>query len=773
MSMLRVFPVVMIVIAAVGAITPQGNSYRSLLLSPADSALAEFEAGRFWHAARMLREEGAAAGMPEDVLLLARAEAGWKNWSAVAELLDGAGWLSEESEGIGLYILGRAWEAQGQWEEAAESYGRYVDLGSLGTTRHHASIVRRTRSLWKSGEREASFISLRQLEPHLGAQSWTALEIALGEARDGNASSVEDLLGMIEQPLAQLFSWRLLPDALFEAVELIGATDAFRQAYLQLNGDRRATAAIELAELLLAGGDTATARGLLLEGLEEAPGAFRDQAAAELFDLGDTDRELTLELARILDRAGDGRRALTGYDRVVALSANTIDGVSVPLPMRVERARLMGTVQTRQEEAIQEFRAIRDVTTDDRIGGRNLELWAQLRRRQGLDEHVRTLRRWLLEEHPNSSEAAEVAWSRASQADSRGELDSALRQYAVLSSNARTHARAGQARMRSGQIYLGRSDRVQAAGVFEGYLEDFPEGRRWQEASYWAGRMRMELGDTSAAEKHIRQIKTRDPVSYYAVIGAELLGELYTMNVSDADDPAIPPWLNRGLSDIDLFTEAGLEQAATAEINRLREVARTSKNDMLGLAEGLIARGRTIDGINLGWALRDEGHEWDSRLIRVAFPLPYLDLIRREAMEWGVDPIILAAIIRQESAFKADIVSRAGAIGLMQVMPPTGAQLARVHGPSDFQEAHLASPEVSLHLGAAYFVEMSARYDGVLPLILSAYNAGPTRATRWKQYPEISDLLRFTERIPFVETRGYVKNVRRNLGIYGVLYGQN
>jgi len=771
--MLRVFPVVMIVIAAVGAITPQGNSYRSLLLSPADSALAEFEAGRFWHAARMLREEGAAAGTPEDVLLLARAEAGWKNWSAVAELLDGAEWLSEESDAIGLYILGRAWEAQGQWAEAAESYGRYVDLGSLGTTRHHASIVRRTRSLWKSGEREASFISLRQLEPHLGAQSWTALEIALGEARDGNASSVEDLLGMIQQPLAQLSSWRLLPDALFEAGDLIGATEAFRQAYQQLTGDRRATAAIELAELLLAGGDTATARGLLLEGLEEAPGTFRDRAAAELFDLGDTDRELTLELARILDRAGDGRRALTGYDRVVALSANTIDGVSVPLPMRVERARLMGTVQTRQEEAIQEFRAIRDVTTDDRIGGRNLELWAQLRRRQGLDEHVRTLRRWLLEEHPNSSEAAEVAWSRASQADSRGELDSALRQYAVLSSNARTHARAGQARMRSGQIYLGRSDRVQAAGVFEGYLEDFPEGRRWQEASYWAGRMRMELGDTSAAEKHIRQIKTRDPVSYYAVIGAELLGELYTMNVSDADDPAIPPWLNRGLSDIDLFTEAGLEQAAVAEIDRLREVARTSKNDMLGLAEGLIARGRTIDGINLGWALRDEGHEWDSRLIRVAFPLPYLDLIRREAMEWGVDPIILAAIIRQESAFKADIVSRAGAIGLMQVMPPTGAQLARVHGPSDFQEAHLASPEVSLHLGAAYFVEMSARYDGVLPLILSAYNAGPTRATRWKQYPEISDLLRFTERIPFVETRGYVKNVRRNLGIYGVLYGQN
>ena len=771
--MLRVFPVVMIVIAAIGAITPQDSSYRSLLLSPADSALVEFEAGRFWHAARMLREGEAAAGGPEDVLLLARAEAGWENWSAVAELLDGAEWLPEESGAIGLYLLGRAWEARGQWAQAAESYGRYVDLSSSETTRHHASIVRWTRSLWNSGEREASFISLRQLEPHLGTQSWTALEIALGEAQDGNASSVEDLLSIIEQPSARLSSWRLLPDALFEAGDLIGATEAFREAHQQLTGDRRATAGIELAGLLLAGGDTATARGLLLEGLEEAPVAFRDRAAAQLFDLGDTDRGLTLELARILDRAGDGRRALMGYDRVVALSVDATEGMSVPLPMRVERARLMGTVQTRQEEAIQEFRAIRDVATDDRIGGRNLELWAQLRRRQGLDEHVRTLRRWLLEEHPNSSEAAEVAWSQANQADSRGELDSALRQYATLSANARTHARAGQARMRSGQIYLGRSDREGAAGVFEGYLEDFPEGRRWQEASYWAGRMRLELGDSNGAEEHIRRIKTRDPVSYYAVIGADLLGESYTINVSDADNPAVPGWLNRGLSDIDLFTEAGLEQAAAAEVNRLIEVARMSKNDMLGLAEGLIARGLTIDGINLGWALRDEGHEWDSRLIRVAFPLPYLDLIRREAMEWGVDPIVLAAIIRQESAFKADIVSRAGAIGLMQVMPPTGAQLARVHGPSGFQEEHLVSPEVSLHLGAAYFVEMSARYDGVLPLILSAYNAGPTRATRWKQYPEISDLLRFTERIPFVETRGYVKNVRRNLGIYRVLYGQN
>ena len=194
---------------------------------------------------------------------------------------------------------------------------------------------------------------------------------------------------------------------------------------------------------------------------------------------------------------------------------------------------------------------------------------------------------------------------------------------------------------------------------------------------------------------------------------------------------------------------------------------------MLRLAEALIERGFTIDGINLGWALLEDEGGWDRQLLHVTFPFPYRELVRREAAEWGVDPLVLAAIIRQESAFKADIVSRAGAIGLMQVMPPTGEQLARTHGPLPFEEIALTKPEVNLHLGAAFFVEMSARYDNDLPLVLSAYNAGPTRATRWRSYPEASDPLRFTERIPFDETRGYVKNVRRNLGLYRALYGDD
>jgi soluble lytic murein transglycosylase len=265
---------------------------------------------------------------------------------------------------------------------------------------------------------------------------------------------------------------------------------------------------------------------------------------------------------------------------------------------------------------------------------------------------------------------------------------------------------------------------------------------------------------------------TEQPVEYYAHLSAELLEEPYVIDFPEGEGPSEPLWLTEGLRRLDLLNEAGLEPGVVAEIARLRERGTGSRATTLRLAEALIERGRTIDGINLGWALLEQAGGWDRQILRVAYPFPYRELVRREAAEWGIDPILMAAIIRQESAFKADIVSPAGAIGLMQVMPPTGAQLARTHGPRPFNDLALSRPEVNLHLGAAFFVDMRRRYDGDLGLVLSAYNAGPTRATRWRSYPEASDPHRFTERIPIEETRGYVKSVRRNLGLYRALYGE-
>ena len=159
--------------------------------------------------------------------------------------------------------------------------------------------------------------------------------------------------------------------------------------------------------------------------------------------------------------------------------------------------------------------------------------------------------------------------------------------------------------------------------------------------------------------------------------------------------------------------------------------------------------------------------------MRIVYPFPYQELVLREALEVDVDPLLLAALIRQESAFVPDIVSSAGAIGLMQVMPATGRDLARSLGVANFTSETLESPEINLHLGARFLVDQLKRYGPQLPLVLSAYNAGPARANRWRGFPQASDQLRLTERIPFTETRGYVKNVTRNRRLYEALYGSD
>jgi soluble lytic murein transglycosylase len=718
-----------------------------------------------------MRADGAGDGSPEDVLALARAEAGWQNWPAVLELLADADWPQDGGDPTGVYLLGRALEHAGRWADAAAVYDRYSELVGRSDPGGVAGLSRRSRALWRAGDAPAAVAALGELVASPAVRSWSAVELTLAAVEQGDTAGVRALRVHVVEPDARLAVWRAEADARLAAMDSTGAATTFRHLLATAAGSRRAEVATELGLLSLARGDTTGARPLLIEGVRVGTGSTRAGAAGALIGMDGFDLDFTLELARLVDRAGDGARALRAYDRAAALAE--ADGLELNESARLERARLMGTVRTRQEEALTEFRALRETTRDERIGARNLAVWRGMRQRQGLEAQAATLRRWLLDDYPGSPEAVELAWSEGSRADVRGQLDVALARYALIADNAGSSARAGESRMRSGQIHLRRADRLAAAEVFEKYLADFPDGRRWQEAAYWAGRVRLELGDSARSRAHLERVVREQPVEYYAVVAAQLLGLPYTVDLPEGEGPAELPWLTEGLARLDRLTEAGLDSGAEAEIERLRDRARGSRSAMLGLAEALIQRGRTIDGINLGWALLEQEGSWDRWLLRVTFPFPYRELVRREAEEWGIDPLLMAAMIRQESAFKADIVSRAGAIGLMQVMPPTGAQLARRHGPNPFSDEALAAPEVNLHLGAAFFVDMSRRYDNDLPLVLSAYNAGPTRATAWREFPEASDPFRFTERIPIEETRGYVKSVQRNLGLYRALYGED
>jgi soluble lytic murein transglycosylase len=108
----------------------------------------------------------------------------------------------------------------------------------------------------------------------------------------------------------------------------------------------------------------------------------------------------------------------------------------------------------------------------------------------------------------------------------------------------------------------------------------------------------------------------------------------------------------------------------------------------------------------------------------------------------------------------------------MQVLPSTGRALARKDGVSPFQTAQLYQPGTNVRLGTLYFADLLSRYDGRISYVLAAYNAGPSRVARWREMPEAGDPDLFAERIPFRETRDYVKVVQQNARIYRAVYGE-
>ena len=129
------------------------------------------------------------------------------------------------------------------------------------------------------------------------------------------------------------------------------------------------------------------------------------------------------------------------------------------------------------------------------------------------------------------------------------------------------------------------------------------------------------------------------------------------------------------------------------------------------------------------------------------------------------------ALIRQESLFRPAAVSPVGAIGLMQVMPATGAEIADSTGWPEYDPAILTDPAVSLHFGSRYLEEQLARFDGFWPAVLAAYNGGPHNVALWWQFPERAlDAELWIDRIPYKETRNYVKRVIAQYAAYRRLH---
>ncbi len=156
-------------------------------------------------------------------------------------------------------------------------------------------------------------------------------------------------------------------------------------------------------------------------------------------------------------------------------------------------------------------------------------------------------------------------------------------------------------------------------------------------------------------------------------------------------------------------------------------------------------------------------------LWRQAFPQAYAPWVGPESEKHLVPAEFVWSIMKAESYFQPDVVSPVGARGLMQIMPNTGRQVARLAGEENFDVDQLFDPQVNIRLGVRYLSRLSRLFQGSLPLMAAAYNAGPHRVEGWLSSFGSLEMDEFIEHIPFLETRNYVKRVLGHYGVYSQL----
>jgi soluble lytic murein transglycosylase len=325
------------------------------------------------------------------------------------------------------------------------------------------------------------------------------------------------------------------------------------------------------------------------------------------------------------------------------------------------------------------------------------------------------------------------------------------------------HSHASQARFKLAEWALSRRDTAAAADWYRAEVN--AAGLQKNVALF---HLAMLASDSLAAKGIFATLARVDSIGYYGTIARQLAG-LPPMRIDPVSEAPLSAAADKLLVALDLLRESHLLEEATVLVDAVVAQERHPPAELLDVAEGLVERGYMAEGIRLGWRAARQYTLNHPRVLRVIYPWPNRELIEAEAMDHEVDPYLLAALIRQESAFRAEVISHAGAYGLMQLMPATAREVARKLQ-VEWDPTLLTVLDANLHLGVTHFAYLLRRYsEDVIPA-LAAYNAGSTPVRRWLARPEANDPVRFVERIPYQETRGYVRTVLRNRSLYRALY---
>ena len=333
--------------------------------------------------------------------------------------------------------------------------------------------------------------------------------------------------------------------------------------------------------------------------------------------------------------------------------------------------------------------------------------------------------------------------------------------------------------------YLER--RPEAGEKFTAFLRKYPVSSNAPNALYWLGRIAERENKPGVARSFYRAATERFPETYF---GLHAAARLERLGEGDDDPPEFlatippPPPLRPfdepiAVTAMERWNRAqalrsiGFDSTAELEL-KAAYYASGSPRLLFEAAQAAFDQGHFGTGMSYGRLIVpnfDARRFSDVPLIvwKTLYPLPYEVALRREAAKNNFDPMLAAGLIRQESTFQADAVSRKDAVGLMQVLPKTGRLMSK-HLKLRYAKTKLFEPDFNIEVGMVYVANL-LRDMGAPEYALAAFNAGEDRIALWRSERSYDEIPELVESIPFTETRDYVQIVLRNAEVYRMIYG--
>ena len=371
------------------------------------------------------------------------------------------------------------------------------------------------------------------------------------------------------------------------------------------------------------------------------------------------------------------------------------------------------------------------------------------------------------------------------------EYDPALDAFRELQQRFPNGSKASYAHWKTAWLTLRQGRNDEAKKLFEEQIAAYPAGNETSAALYWRARLAEEDNQLAMARAFYQKLSERFRNYYYAELGRDRLKKLPPIAIG----PGQFPLLDR-VPPLDHGDKVTLSDPPTDDLH-LQKARLLGNGGLVDLAVREL-QAAAIDAPG-NWApaetaqlFTDTGHY--DRAIEVMkrsvpsyfavdipmlprpywealFPRPYWFDLKRYSLANGLDPFLVASLIRQESEFNPLAVSRANAVGLMQLLPRTGKLVAHQESLKRYSASQLYTPGVNLELGTRYFRGMVDQFGGSFEHALAAYNAGSDRVEEWMGQGPYRDSPEFVESIPFTETREYVQAILRNASVYRQLYG--